>query len=89
MDEGQALTLCCAGVLITSATPHTVTQSPHTEPSPSHPSLAQVYKRVLDKPVTEKRVAGICQRENSFYVDTVSEGRGAPRLLLHHARRII
>jgi hypothetical protein len=30
-----------------------------------------VYKRVLDKPVTEKRVAGICQRENPFYVDTV------------------
>lgn len=31
----------------------------------------QVYKRVLDKPTSEKRVAGICQRENSFYVDTV------------------
>ncbi|GAB4815178.1 hypothetical protein N2152v2_002224 [Parachlorella kessleri] len=31
----------------------------------------RVYKRVLDKPVTEKRTAGICQRENSFYVDTV------------------
>ena len=31
----------------------------------------KVYKRVLDKPVTEKRMAGICQRENSFYVDTV------------------
>ncbi len=31
----------------------------------------QVYKRVLDKPTTEKRLAGICQRENSFYVDTV------------------
>lgn len=31
----------------------------------------RVYKRVLDKPVTELRVAGICQRENSFYVDTV------------------
>ncbi|PRW20477.1 DNA polymerase epsilon catalytic subunit A [Chlorella sorokiniana] len=31
----------------------------------------KVYKRVLDKPTTEKRLAGICQRENSFYVDTV------------------
>lgn len=31
----------------------------------------RVYKRVLDKPVTEKRMAGICQRENSFYYDTV------------------
>lgn len=30
-----------------------------------------MYKRVLDKPVVEPRVAGICQRENSFYVDTV------------------
>jgi DNA polymerase epsilon subunit 1 len=26
---------------------------------------------VLDKPVVEERVAGICQRENSFYIDTV------------------
>ena len=33
--------------------------------------VRQVYKRVLDKPVTERREAGICQRENSFYVDTV------------------
>ena len=31
----------------------------------------KVYKRVLDKPVTQERVAGICQRENGFYVDTV------------------
>ncbi len=31
----------------------------------------QVYKRVLDKPVTELRLAGICQRENAFYIDTV------------------
>ncbi|GLI69097.1 hypothetical protein VaNZ11_013643, partial [Volvox africanus] len=31
----------------------------------------KVYKRVLDKPITEKRVAGICQRENAFYIDTV------------------
>jgi hypothetical protein len=37
----------------------------HRPPSP------QVYKRVLDKPVMEQRTAGICQRENSFYVDTV------------------
>lgn len=33
--------------------------------------LLQAYKRVLDKPVTELREAGICMRENSFYVDTV------------------
>lgn len=33
--------------------------------------LLQVYKRVLDKPVVEKRTAGICQRENAFYIDTV------------------
>lgn len=33
--------------------------------------VAQVYKRVLDKPVVEKRTAGICQRENAFYIDTV------------------
>jgi len=26
---------------------------------------------VLDKPVVEKRTAGICQRENAFYIDTV------------------
>ena len=32
---------------------------------------AQVYKRVLDKPVTEAREAGICMRENDFYVGTV------------------
>ena len=31
----------------------------------------KVYKRVLDKPVTQERVAGVCQRENGFYVDTV------------------
>lgn len=31
----------------------------------------KVYKRVLDKPVEERRVAGVCQRENPFYVDTV------------------
>ena len=31
----------------------------------------KVYKRVLDKPVTQERVAGMCQRENGFYVDTV------------------
>jgi hypothetical protein len=33
--------------------------------------LVQVYKRVLDKPVVEQRTAGICQRENAFYIDTV------------------
>lgn len=31
----------------------------------------KVYKRVLDKPVTELRTAGVCQRENPFYIDTV------------------
>ncbi len=31
----------------------------------------QVYKRVLDKPVVEKREAGVCMRENDFYVGTV------------------
>lgn len=41
----------------------------------STPPPLQVYKRVLDKPVTEKRVAGICQRENPFYVDTVKAFR--------------
>ena len=35
------------------------------------PSCAQVYKRVLDKPVTEARQAGVCMRENDFYVGTV------------------
>lgn len=33
--------------------------------------VTQVYKRVLDKPVVEARTAGICQRENAFYIDTV------------------
>ena len=32
---------------------------------------SRVYKRVLDKPVAETRVAGVCQRENDFYVGTV------------------
>lgn len=31
----------------------------------------QVYKRVLDKPVLETREAGVCMRENDFYVGTV------------------
>eukprot|EP01018_Ginkgo_biloba_P017404 Gb_06608 [translate_table: standard] len=35
----------------------------------------KVYKRVLDKPVTEQRVAGICMRENPFYADTVRSFR--------------
>ncbi|KAF8072990.1 POL2A [Scenedesmus sp. PABB004] len=34
-------------------------------------TMEWVYKRVLDKPVVERRAAGICQRENSFYIDTV------------------
>lgn len=35
----------------------------------------KVYKRVLEKPVTERRVAGICMRENPFYSDTVRSFR--------------
>ena len=34
-------------------------------------SVPQVYKRVLDKPTMETRTAGICMRENDFYVGTV------------------
>lgn len=33
--------------------------------------MFQVYKRVLDKPIMETRTAGICMRENDFYVSTV------------------
>ncbi|GER25550.1 DNA polymerase [Striga asiatica] len=33
------------------------------------------YKRVLNKPITELREAGICMRENPFYVDTVRSFR--------------
>ncbi|KAM0031519.1 putative DNA-directed DNA polymerase [Helianthus debilis subsp. tardiflorus] len=35
----------------------------------------KAYKRVLEKPVTETRKAGICMRENPFYVDTVRSFR--------------
>lgn len=35
----------------------------------------QVYKRVVDKPVEEVREAGVCQRENDFYVGTVLDFR--------------
>ncbi|KAG0453679.1 hypothetical protein HPP92_024983 [Vanilla planifolia] len=35
----------------------------------------KAYKRVVDKPVMELREAGICMRENSFYVDTVRSFR--------------
>ncbi|PKA64815.1 DNA polymerase epsilon catalytic subunit A [Apostasia shenzhenica] len=35
----------------------------------------KAYKRVLDKPITELREAGICMRENPFYVDTVRSFR--------------
>jgi DNA polymerase epsilon subunit 1 len=31
----------------------------------------KVYKRVLTKPVEETRTAGICMKENAFYIDTV------------------
>ena len=30
-----------------------------------------MYKRIVDKPVLETREAGVCMRENSFYIDTV------------------
>ena len=30
-----------------------------------------MYKRVLDKPTCEVREAGVCMRENDFYVGTV------------------
>lgn len=35
----------------------------------------RVYKRVTGKPVTDTRIAGICQRENGFYIDTVRSFR--------------
>eukprot|EP00884_Botryococcus_braunii_P021811 jgi/Botrbrau1/8313/Bobra.0081s0002.1 len=35
----------------------------------------KVYKRVLDKPVSEKRMAGVCMRENDFYIGTVRDFR--------------
>eukprot|EP00899_Mesostigma_viride_P020528 jgi/Mesvir1/28477/Mv15897-RA.2 len=31
----------------------------------------KVYRKVMDKPKHEKRTAGICMKENAFYVDTV------------------
>lgn len=40
-------------------------------PETNFAHILKAYKRVLDKPVTEVREAGICMRENSFYVDTV------------------
>ena len=39
--------------------------------SPRSAAPLQVYKRVLDKPEPEVRAAGVCQRENDFYVGTV------------------
>lgn len=41
----------------------------------SPPPARQVYKRVLDKPKTEVRTAGVCMRENDFYVGTVRDFR--------------
>ncbi|KAL8140374.1 hypothetical protein V2J09_006395 [Rumex salicifolius] len=35
----------------------------------------KAYRRVLDKPSTELREAGVCMRENSFYIDTVRSFR--------------
>ncbi|CAL55806.1 DNA polymerase epsilon, catalytic subunit A,C-terminal [Ostreococcus tauri] len=31
----------------------------------------KVYRKVMEKPVTATKTAGICQRENAFYIDTV------------------
>ena len=42
-----------------------------TQQSCSSAQALQVYKRVLDKPATEQREAGVCMRENDFYVGTV------------------
>ena len=59
-------------VALPPAPPHPVLAHCTPPPVPLYrPAVPQVYKRVLDKPVAEKRMAGICQRENSFYVDTV------------------
>jgi len=33
----------------------------------------KAHKRVVDKPITEVREAGICMRENSFYVDSTKD----------------
>lgn len=35
----------------------------------------RVYKRVLDKAVTQRKTSGVCMRENPFYVDTVRRFR--------------
>jgi DNA polymerase epsilon subunit 1 len=35
----------------------------------------KVYGRTLNKPVAEPRIAGICMRENNFYVNTVQSFR--------------
>lgn len=35
----------------------------------------KVYKRVLEKPITDVRSASVCMRENPFYVDTVKSFR--------------
>jgi DNA polymerase epsilon subunit 1 len=35
----------------------------------------KVYKRVLNKPESQVKTAGICQRENGFYYDTVRDFR--------------
>lgn len=75
-------TLCCSSRtlhaptwprLLPLAPPphHACRPSPACPPPPPPRAHCQVYKRVLDKPITEQRVAGVCQRENSFYIDTV------------------
>lgn len=71
------LVCCCHPLVLPLPLPnqsHTLSYIPF-QPTPC--TDRKVYKRVLDKPTTEKRLAGICQRENSFYVDTVRAFRWA------------
>jgi len=35
----------------------------------------KVYRKVMEKPVTKAKMAGICMRENPFYIDTVKAFR--------------
>ena len=35
----------------------------------------KVYRKVMEKPVTKTKMAGICMRENPFYIDTVKAFR--------------
>lgn len=68
---------CAVGIFLLSWPPLFASSALLQSPPPASLATSQVYKRVLDKPVSEARVAGICQRENSFYVDTVRAFRCA------------